>query len=151
MQRTKSLQNSWEKLKKSNRLATVKRQKIFFLDKVWSFFPSCRNWPIWLYCHIMAHLLCHLGLCIYVWFFLVCILPLNSDLHLSPKIEQLIINVIVVVSSGGNNQSLPGTPYFMFMGRTRNFNLIGGDFRNKFAQCLNRQNCTTPPVWMKFG
>ena len=46
MQRTKSLQNSWEKLKKSNRLVTVKRQKIFFLDKVWSFFPSCRNWPI---------------------------------------------------------------------------------------------------------
>ena len=30
MQRTKSLQNSWEKLKKSNRLVTVKRQKMFF-------------------------------------------------------------------------------------------------------------------------
>ena len=30
MYRTKSLQNSWEKLKKSNRLVTVKRQKIFF-------------------------------------------------------------------------------------------------------------------------
>ena len=51
MYRTKSLQNSWEKLKKSNRLVTVKRQKIFFLDKVWSFFPSCRNWPIWLGSH----------------------------------------------------------------------------------------------------
>ena len=48
MYRTKSLKNSWEKLKKSNRLVTVKRQKISFLDKVWSFFPSCRNWPIYM-------------------------------------------------------------------------------------------------------
>ena len=46
MTRAKSLQNSWEKLNRSNRLVIVELQKIFFLDKVCSFFQSCRNWPI---------------------------------------------------------------------------------------------------------
>ena len=51
-------QNLFRTVEKSWKSRTVWSQwsgkKYFFLDKVWSFSPSCRNWPICAYIHICS-------------------------------------------------------------------------------------------------
>ena len=44
---SKSLQNSREKLKNSNRLVTAELQKRWTNGTCWPFSPSWGNWPIW--------------------------------------------------------------------------------------------------------
>ena len=45
MQRAKSLQNSWEKLNRSNRLVTAELQKLWKNATFLPFSPSSGNWP----------------------------------------------------------------------------------------------------------
>ena len=55
MTRAKSLQNSWEKLNRSNRLLTAELQKLWKNATFWPFAPAWGNWPICNLCSVKIH------------------------------------------------------------------------------------------------